>query len=74
MGNLRPLKPSEFVNVLGRCGFIQIRQRGSHVILRHSDGRWATVPVHKGKDLTKGLIHKILTDARLTWSDIEKFL
>jgi predicted RNA binding protein YcfA (HicA-like mRNA interferase family) len=43
-----------------------MRQRGSHVRLRHSDGRVVTVPVHSGQDIGKGLLRKILRDAELS--------
>jgi len=38
----------EIVQVLKRHGFEQVRQSGSHLILRHTDGRRVTVPIHKG--------------------------
>jgi predicted RNA binding protein YcfA (HicA-like mRNA interferase family) len=34
--------------------------------MQHEDGRVVTIPVHVGKTLGKGLLHKILRDAELT--------
>ncbi len=35
-------------------GFQVLRQRGSHVYLKHSDGRATVVPVHKGESVGRG--------------------
>jgi predicted RNA binding protein YcfA (HicA-like mRNA interferase family) len=48
MGKYPVLKPKEVVAILERLGFIEVRQRGSHKQLRHSDGRCTTVPFHPG--------------------------
>ena len=42
------LKPREVVAILQRLGFATVRQRGSHIQLRHPDGRATTVPMHRG--------------------------
>ena len=66
-----PTVPSgELIRALERGGFEQARQRGSHVRLRHPDGRVVTVPVHSGKEVGKGLLRKILRDAELTVDDL----
>ncbi len=65
------LKGSEVVRALERAGFHVVRQRGSHVRLKHPDGRAVTVPVHAGEDLDRGLLKKILQDAKLS---TEEFL
>ena len=46
--------------VLFHLGFVRVRQKGSHVIYRHSDGRTTTVPHHAGRDLSRPLIRSIL--------------
>ncbi|MEK6604498.1 MAG: type II toxin-antitoxin system HicA family toxin, partial [Nitrospirota bacterium] len=38
--------------------------------LKHADGRRTTVPVHKGRDLGKGLLRQIMRDANLTVEDL----
>ena len=66
-----PTVPSgELIRALERGGFEQVRQRGSHVRLRHPDGRVVTVPIHSGKEVDKGLLRKILRDAELTVDDL----
>lgn len=74
MPKLRPLKPDQIKRTLERLGFERIRQSGSHVVYRHKDGRWTTVPVHKGKDVSKGLMRKILKDAKVSWEEFENLL
>jgi predicted RNA binding protein YcfA (HicA-like mRNA interferase family) len=60
----------ELVRILERRGFERVRQSGSHLILRHSDGRRVTVPMHKSKDLGRGLLSRIMKDADLTIEDL----
>jgi predicted RNA binding protein YcfA (HicA-like mRNA interferase family) len=66
MGRIPALKSEEVIRVLAKAGFQTIRQRGSHVRLRHPDQRVVTVPAHLGQDLGRGILRKILRDAKLT--------
>ncbi|HKZ63163.1 MAG TPA: type II toxin-antitoxin system HicA family toxin [Thermoplasmata archaeon] len=63
MARLRPLPPRKVLRALGRLGFVVVRQKGSHVFLRHPDGRATVVPVHPGEDIGPGLLRKIIRDA-----------
>ncbi len=63
MSRLHPVRPREVVRFLESLGFVQVRQRGSHKFFRHADGRTASVPDHKGEDLGRGILAKILRDA-----------
>jgi len=40
--------------------FISVRQKGSHIRFIHPDGRKATIPDHGKKDVSKGLLMKII--------------
>ena len=73
MSRLIPLKSSEVIRILERIGFSRIRQRGSHIYMRHSDGRTTVIPLHKGEDISKGLLRKILQDIELPWGEFNKF-
>ena len=42
------------------------RVSGSHYVMRHPDGRGATVPVHGNRDVAKGTLPGILNDVGLT--------
>lgn len=60
MKNTPILKPQELMKFLETIGFKKVRQKGSHVRFRCEDGRVTTVPFHKGKDIPKGLLRKIV--------------
>ncbi len=60
MSRLPLLSANEFIRVLQKMGFEKIRQEGSHVFLRHADGRTTVVPNHPGEELDRGLLNKIL--------------
>jgi len=69
MSKLRPLHSEDVLRALKRAGFEIIRQRGSHVRLKHEDGRTVTVPMHK--EIGRGLLRKIIRDAELS---VDEFL
>lgn len=72
MSKLSPAKPEEVIKVLERLGFKRIRQSGGHAVFYHSDGKWTTVPIHKGKDVAKGTLYKILKDAGIPYQEFKK--
>lgn len=54
----------DLLRFLKSQGFVEERQSGSHLTLRHPDRRTTvTVPVHAGVDLGRGLAVRILKDA-----------
>lgn len=55
-----------FERVLKKLGFERVRQKGSHVIFRHPDGRGTAVPNHPGRDLTRPLLRDILNEINLS--------
>ena len=60
-----PYTPREVLAKLKRAGFVEARQTGSHLFLRHPDGRLTFVAMHRG-DIPVGTFRKILKQARLT--------
>jgi predicted RNA binding protein YcfA (HicA-like mRNA interferase family) len=60
-----PFTPREVIARLKRAGFDQVRQTGSHIFLRHPDGRLTFVAMHRG-DIPAGTMRKILKQAQLT--------
>lgn len=71
MGPIPVLKPREVVAILNAHGFEEIRQRGSHKQFRHADGRFTTVPFHKGRDIAPSLLRKIVGNIGMS---IDEFL
>ena len=60
-----PYSAREVLAKLLRAGFIEVRQSGSHKILRYPDGRQTYVAMHPG-GLPTGTFRKILKQAGLT--------
>lgn len=52
---------NETVKALELIGFQKISQRGSHIKMRHQDGRMVIVPNHH--ELAKGTLRSILRQA-----------
>lgn len=50
------VKARTLMRVLRRLGLVQTRSRGSHRRFEHPDGRRTTVPVHRGRDIPRGLL------------------
>ena len=49
-----PMTPKEMVRLLKKNGFVEIRQKGSHLMMiNYEIGKQTTVPMHR-KDLSKG--------------------
>ena len=68
------LSVKQLLNILVKLGFKVIRQHGSHIFLKHPDGRTTTVPNHPGKDIKRSLLRKILRDIELSRKEFEKFI
>ena len=73
MTRLPRLRGKEIVRVLQRLGFMVDRVRGSHVFLKHPDGRATTVPVHSGETIGPGLLRSILRDVEMSLEDFSKY-
>lgn len=60
----------ELLAFLKRQGFVEERQSGSHLTMRHPLRRVSvTVPVHGSADIGRGLAARILRDAGFTVQD-----
>ena len=55
MSKLPILTGLELIKILEKVGFKNVRQKGSHVFLKHQDNRITIIPVHKGKDILKNI-------------------
>jgi predicted RNA binding protein YcfA (HicA-like mRNA interferase family) len=70
---INPLPARKVIRALENIGFRQIRQKGSHLFMRHPDGRTTLITIHPGERIGKGMIRKIINDAELMrdeWSDL----
>jgi predicted RNA binding protein YcfA (HicA-like mRNA interferase family) len=74
LSKLRLIDAGQMEKLLFRLGFERVRQKGSHVFYRHSDGRVTTVPHHKGRMLARPLIREILREIRITIEQYNSYL
>lgn len=59
-------KAREALRVIRKLGFSFSRQRGSHAIYRHPNGKRITVPIHGGSELGPSVFGQILKDAEIS--------
>jgi predicted RNA binding protein YcfA (HicA-like mRNA interferase family) len=67
MPKLRRVSGAETIRVLERLGFVQVRQRGSHIVLKKQTPEGVVgcvVPLHR--ELAVGTLRGILKQAGLT--------
>lgn len=58
------MKYNELFRLLKKDDWFEIRQKGSHVIIKHpTKPEQLTVPKHSGKEVKKGLLTAILKQA-----------
>ncbi len=75
MNKLPQLTAAELIRILSKIGFKTIRQEGSHVFLRHGDGKTTVIPNHPGRKLDRGLLNKILKkDVQITREEFMKLV
>jgi predicted RNA binding protein YcfA (HicA-like mRNA interferase family) len=66
------LSGDDVQRALGRAGFFKASQRGSHVKMRHADGRTAIVPMHP--ELRSGTLKSVLRQANLSTEELRALL
>jgi len=71
MPKLVPIKPGKLMKILEALGFVKRDAQGSHVFFRHMNGRTTVIPVHN-RELSKGILRKILNDIQLSVEEYEK--
>lgn len=60
------MKYSELFKLLKQDGWIEVRQTGSHVIMKHhTKQQQLTVPNHGSKEVKKGLCSALLKQAEI---------
>ncbi|MCJ8283464.1 MAG: type II toxin-antitoxin system HicA family toxin [Rivularia sp. ALOHA_DT_140] len=67
MGKLRVLSAKEVCKILEQNGFIQVRQRGSHIIMQlEAEDSTVTVPVPNYNELKTGTLRSIIRQSGLS--------
>lgn len=67
------VRPKDLVKALQKAGFGKIRQTGSHVYLKHSNGLSTSVSIHPGT-IPPGTMRAILEQTHLTTEKLKKLL
>jgi len=62
------------IKALSRIGFQTVRQRGSHLFMKHPDGRSTVIPVHPGEELGRGILMEIMSDVGLSKKEFLELL
>jgi len=69
------IRCEELVRILKKAGFIEKRQKGSHLTMwRESDKRRVTIPVHPGREVPIGTLRSILRDANISVDNFRALL
>ncbi|MDQ3919976.1 MAG: type II toxin-antitoxin system HicA family toxin [Acidobacteriota bacterium] len=72
MGKLRKLSGREVCAILSRHGFVEARQRGSHVVMqKRTDEGTVTVPVPLHPELRIGTLQSIIRQSGLPRMEFE---
>jgi predicted RNA binding protein YcfA (HicA-like mRNA interferase family) len=60
------------IKALAKVGFVLVRQKGSHVFLRHVDGRRTVVPLHE--EVNKSTLMDIIEQTKLGRQEFLKLI
>jgi predicted RNA binding protein YcfA (HicA-like mRNA interferase family) len=72
LGKLRVLSAKEVCQILNKNGFIQVRQRGSHIIMQKKiDDSTITIPVPNYSEIKIGTLQSIIRQSGLPRSLFE---
>lgn len=71
MPKLPVVKTSKLFRTLKKLGFYEYHQVGSHIQLKHPDGRRVTIPYHPSQEIRRKTLKAIIDDLEMT---VEKFI
>jgi len=71
MPKLPVIKARELFKVLKKLGFYKYHQVGSHIQLKHPDGRRITISYHPSQEIRRGTLKAIIDDLDMT---VEQFI
>jgi predicted RNA binding protein YcfA (HicA-like mRNA interferase family) len=67
LGKLKIFSGKELCKLLASHGFIQIRQKGSHIIMqKQTEGKTITVPVPNHSEIKKGTLQSIIRQSEIS--------
>jgi predicted RNA binding protein YcfA (HicA-like mRNA interferase family) len=73
LGKLRVMSGKEVCAILERHGFVEVRRRGSHIVMQRTsdDGATTTVPIPDHKEVKKGTLRSIIRQSGMPRSEFE---
>ena len=71
MPKLPVVKAKDLLKALKKLGFYTHHQAGSHIQLKHPDGRRTTIPYHPSKEIRRGTLKAIVDDLDMS---VEEFI
>ena len=72
MHTLRNRNYEDIIKILNKhFGFAPVRQKGSHILLEHPDGRHTVIPAHNPVKL--GVLRSILLQLKIEEEDFLKY-
>lgn len=71
---LTSISAEKLIKILTKLGFEKIRIKGSHLFMRHPDGRTTIVPIHRGEGIGPGLLRKIINEIKINREEFLKLL
>jgi predicted RNA binding protein YcfA (HicA-like mRNA interferase family) len=75
MAKIPSLTAREVVRALKRAGFVEDRQKGSHLIPIHPEEKSRiVVPIHSGRSIKGPLLRTIVRDANLSIDEFIRLL
>jgi predicted RNA binding protein YcfA (HicA-like mRNA interferase family) len=75
MARLPSLSARKVIRALKRGGFVEDRQKGSHLILFHPATKTRTVvPIHAGRTIKEPLLRAIVREANLSIAEFLELL
>jgi predicted RNA binding protein YcfA (HicA-like mRNA interferase family) len=72
LGKLKVLSGSEVCKILANYGFVEVRQKGSHIIMqKKTDDSTITVPVPNHREILRGTLKSIIRQSQIPQSEFE---
>ena len=74
MSKLPQISGRKLVKALEKIGYEAVRQRGSHIRLYPSDKAKKRITIPDHRNISRGLLRRILRDAQISPEDLSKLL
>ena len=69
MPKLPVVKAKDLLKAIQKNGFVKHHQVGSHIQLKHSDGRLVTISYHPSHEIRRGTLRGIINDMHMSTED-----